>query len=565
MKKLLSANYVFQSFVSFSTVVPAVVFVAISLIISVKVPPTIFANLIYVPGDFISIQGGIEAARDGDTILVADGVYSGEGNYNLDFYGKEIILKSENGPGSCFIDPQDLGKGFFLHSGETADAVIRGFTIQNARGGFHLESSFPMVEHCTVKNCEIDLMGAGMYCEDANPLIVDCGFEMNHSVNYGGGAFCIRSSPAFVNCKFRGNSARSGSAIYCQDGSSPIVFNCLFEENYAFWYGAGIYARSQSDIQVINSTFSGNFANYNGGSMFLYDSSPSIVNSILWGNIPEEIAQIGSFISLTYSDINNGVFGEGNISENPMFVACPFGGFYLSQVQAGELIESPCVDAGSDFASDIYYGLPGEVMRMSELTTRTDEEIDAGMVDMGFHYGIVLVPSPGVTSTPVYTPTLFPTILPVLSPTPSLTSAPGLTPTSTPSTSSSATKIPCEETGVTLEMPSYEFRAGDLCYLWVWICNQTGDIISGYPLFVFLDVFGYYWFAPSWVSYNQTEEIDFYDLSFPVGITRVEVVDEFLWPDRAGTLTGVIFWASFTNPQFLELFGSYNFWVFGWR
>ena len=87
------------------------------------------------PGfDFNTIQAAIDAAYDGDTILVADGTYTGDGNRNIDFLGKDIIVRSENGALNCIIDvkasPWDWhNNGFYLHKGEKKTSVIQGFTI----------------------------------------------------------------------------------------------------------------------------------------------------------------------------------------------------------------------------------------------------------------------------------------------------------------------------------------------------------------------------------------------------------------------------------------------------
>ena len=77
------------------------------------------------------IQAAIDAATHGDTVLVADGTYYGVGNKNLDFKGKAIKLRSENGPGSCVIDCEKSGRGFYFHSNEKEDSVVAGITVTN--------------------------------------------------------------------------------------------------------------------------------------------------------------------------------------------------------------------------------------------------------------------------------------------------------------------------------------------------------------------------------------------------------------------------------------------------
>ena len=76
------------------------------------------ADTIHVPSQYPTIQDGIDVAVNGDTVLVADGIYSGKGNKNLDFEGKAIIVQSENGSEETIIDCEGTGRGFYFHSGE---------------------------------------------------------------------------------------------------------------------------------------------------------------------------------------------------------------------------------------------------------------------------------------------------------------------------------------------------------------------------------------------------------------------------------------------------------------
>jgi hypothetical protein len=129
----------------------------ISLFSLFLIPTFTFGATIKVPGDQPTIQAGIDAASDGDIVLVADGTYKGLGNKDLDFKGKAITVQSENGAQKCTIDCENEGRGFYFHTGEGTESVVSGFTIRNGKlygygGGIYCSSSSPKIMNSTISS-----------------------------------------------------------------------------------------------------------------------------------------------------------------------------------------------------------------------------------------------------------------------------------------------------------------------------------------------------------------------------------------------------------------------------
>ncbi len=121
----------------------------------------------------------------------------------------------------------------------------------------------------------------------------------------------------------------------------------------------------------------------------------------------------------------------------------------------------------------------------------------------------------------------------------------------------------CDQMGVTLELSQTLFHAGDMFSCTAHVCNNTGDILTGYPLLVLLDVYGTLFWAPSF-----TQEFDcFLDAypSFPEGTTDVAVLPSFAWPPNAGSAQGIRFYAAITDPAIHILIGQWDMAEFGWE
>jgi predicted outer membrane repeat protein len=357
------------------------------------------AATILVPADQPTIQAGIAAAVDGDSVVVAAGTYSGSGNRDIDFGGKDIIVFSPSGPESTVIDCGGLGRGFFFHSGEGRSSKVAGFRIINGnvgegRGGgmFCSDGSSPSILDCHFVQNEASI-GGGISCEGAMPLIEGCVFTENSGIHYGGGIHCDHgSNPTITHCEFYRNESLAGAGIRCGH-SSPEITGCTFEDNHAAFIGGGIECRLDSSpditgcifrdnesgdagggVRISESSFphvtrclmEGNLA-LNGGAVSVFEAEPTfthctmsrnqasigsggcilidasasacIVNSILRNDEPSEIEILGGSIQVSYSDVEGGWMGMGNIDEDPLFVGgSPFD-YHLTE-------SSPCIDAG---------------------------------------------------------------------------------------------------------------------------------------------------------------------------------------------------------------------------
>jgi parallel beta-helix repeat protein len=321
----------------------------------------LFATTIHVPSEQPTIQAGIDVAVDGDTVLVADGTYTGIGNMEIDFIGKKITVRTENGPDATIIDCKKCGKGFYFVSGEGSDAKLEGFTITNGNtsfddgGGISCYSSSPIIANCIITGNMAACYGGGIYCNyNSSPTITNCTISGNVAEYDGGGIYCTFSSPTITNCIISENMAEydDGGGIYCYHKSSPTIANCTITGNTAEYDGSGggIYCFWNSSPTVTNCTISENTAYSSGGGICSYSSSPIIANCIMWNDSPDEMHIYSGNPIVTYSDIQGGWEGEGNINEDPRFFPFPIRGFEYVLRQT-----SPCIDTGDPKIEDRLY------------------------------------------------------------------------------------------------------------------------------------------------------------------------------------------------------------------
>jgi hypothetical protein len=210
---------------------------------------------LHVPAEYATIQEAIDATSKADIIVISDGVYNGEGNRDIDFRGKSITVRSENGPSKCIIDcngvEQEPHQGFIFHSGEESDSVLDGVTIMNGYnglgGGISCDEAGPTIRNCTIMGSTASDWvdggyGGGICCTYSNTIVSDCMIIDNSAIGLpahaiiggaGGGIYCYKSNLTVAGCIFENNEQwahRGSGAIHCQD-SEVRVSNCVFRRN----------------------------------------------------------------------------------------------------------------------------------------------------------------------------------------------------------------------------------------------------------------------------------------------------------------------------------------------
>lgn len=345
------------------------------------------AGTVRVPGDYAHIQDALDAAMNGDLVLVAAGIYSGEGNRDLDFHGKSVMLRSESGPESTIIDCGFLSGGVTFHTGEDSRTSINGFTILNGSAGYgagiSLEGASPRITDCTISGCAAEHDGGGIDCRaGSDPLVFRCRVT-GCEAGFGGGIACYRSDPRIEACIFEGNTAHSfGGGIYLYYSESAIL-SCVVSDNRAS-SGAGIRCSAYGSPSILNCTVVDNEADISGGG--IHGSSASAIfratASIIWGNSPDEIVDYSGNSLVNYCDVEGGWPGSGNIDADPLFIAP--GDFHIGE-------GSPCAETGGDACALL--DMDGELRpRGSFPDIGADERDDGGLEVLLDNFPAIIYP-----------------------------------------------------------------------------------------------------------------------------------------------------------------------------
>ena len=323
---------------------------------------------------YTSVQAAVNDAVSGDEVFVHDGTYV----ENIDYRGKAITIRSENGADQTILDGNEAGSVVAFQYGEGSDSVLDGFTVRNGTvtGGIAITNgSSPTIADCIIKENRADFFGGGIWIYNgSSPTISGCTVSDNVAPLNGGGIFFWQDcSPTISDCFITRNTATEGGGIYAIDcgdsvpelfdlviyendaamngggiscsSCSPNITNCIIADNEAD-DGGGIYVTNESAPTIVHSTIARNTAGGDGGGICcVLSASPTVVNSILYddsaaGLGPEVHLRSGTSIAISYSDVAGGYAGTENLNDPPQFVDAAGGDFHLQPT-------SPCINQGN--------------------------------------------------------------------------------------------------------------------------------------------------------------------------------------------------------------------------
>ncbi len=348
----------------------SVISITVSLTAVAFIAPS--ATIINIPDDYPTIQQGIDASTDGDTVLVHPGTYV----ENINFNGHNIVL------GSLFLTTGDTayieqtiidgdlaGSVVTFANGEDNTTIIQGFTIQRGLalngGGISSTNSSPIISNNMIRNnaSYYTIMGTGqgggVYCLDYSGVIFENSINNNVS-EWGGGIYCANSQCSIFGNIVHDNIASGHDEWDSAGGGGLLLWECnalvvgnSFFHNAAYAglepaYGGAAAFFYSTTTTVNNTVFQNTDFDYYYDApeeIFLQGGDMTMTNTIIWHPDSTISVRGGNFI-IEYCDIIDGIDGLGNIRVDPLFRDPESGDFHLMTTACGDPYDSPCIDAG---------------------------------------------------------------------------------------------------------------------------------------------------------------------------------------------------------------------------
>lgn len=334
---------------------------AVTALLSLSVPAS--AATVVVDwsggGDYLTIQEGMDAANNYDTVLVAPGTYYGAGNRNLSVTSKNLVIRSQLGLGFTTIDCEGVDRAFSFHgTGQDTSLVIGGFRIINGYtddydgGAMIFRYVGAIVEDCVFTDCVASHNGGAIsagYNSFTIPVKVrNCLFERN-SATYRAGAVMVDHGSAYIRtCLFLDNWTTSaghisygGGAIHMNSVDTPDrlcqcrVTGCTFVSNSSPGNGSAVYA----DNSVVQGSVSKCIISFNSGATYAFFSDP-MFESLTFSNI---YGNTGGDVEAGYSTLVDG---------DPRFCGMAVGDINLCS-------NSPCMPGNNIYSLLIGYAGSG--------------------------------------------------------------------------------------------------------------------------------------------------------------------------------------------------------------
>jgi len=248
------------------------------------------ATTLYVGGgsQYESIGAALSVAADGDTILVCAGTYSGPDNTNLDFGGRNIVLRATAGPAQTFVECGGA-RALEFHSRERETSVVQGFTFRNGYadfgGAIYCVFSCPTISQCVFENCVAEYGGGALrYSETPSTHIVDCEFVGN-AARHCGALSAFRTTIDASGCTFTNNIATEGGAISASDGTTLTLLGCEISANTALASGGAVCVSDTASLVLTDCNLLSNSAEGSGGAIYGIGAALSLSETSVSSNV----------------------------------------------------------------------------------------------------------------------------------------------------------------------------------------------------------------------------------------------------------------------------------------